>query len=294
MQLRQRGLGCSAPMAWARQRSTPFRRFGANKPWGRGVTKSRSDARARGGNDRKVPLLFLLFVLGWTPRDAVAFVLGTAAVVAIVVNVLFMQLGSHPAPLWMPAKVEKATQSAAKPAQFEPLPRVDTVPAPVTPKLLVPHALRTPKEIITDIQRELARRGYYDGRVDGLYGPRTDGAIRDFEQATGLKPSAQEDRPWPSHPITRPWGLVPHIRPMTNSISQKADGRDSWENLRNLLKRNGPILHQLGKKPRKIKSVQWTHAPQQRASSFDNSVSALLKEQRHVEAERLRGLKVDH
>ena len=160
---------------------------------GRGVPKSRSDARARGGNDRKKSLPFLLFVLGWTPRDAVAFVLGTAAVVAIVVNVLFMQLGSHPAPLLMAAKVEKAKQSAAKPAQVAPLPRVDTVPPPVTPKLLAPHALRTPKEIITDIQRELARRGYYDGRVDGLYGPRTDGAIRDFEQATGLQPSAQPD-----------------------------------------------------------------------------------------------------
>ena len=159
----------------------------------RGVPKSRSHGRARGRNDCKAPLPFLLFVLGWTPRDAVAFALGTVAVVAIVVNVLFMQLGSHPAPLWMPAKVEKATQSAAKPAQVEPLPRVDTVPAPVTPKHLVPHALRTPKEIITDIQRELARRGYYDGRVDGLYGPRTDGAIRDFEQATGLQPSAQPD-----------------------------------------------------------------------------------------------------
>jgi peptidoglycan hydrolase-like protein with peptidoglycan-binding domain len=39
--------------------------------------------------------------------------------------------------------------------------------------------------------RELAHRGYYDGPVDGLYGPRTDGAIRDFERAAGLKPSAQ-------------------------------------------------------------------------------------------------------
>ena len=34
------------------------------------------------------------------------------------------------------------------------------------------------------------RRGYYDGPVDGLYGPRTDTAIRDFERAAGLKPSA--------------------------------------------------------------------------------------------------------
>jgi peptidoglycan hydrolase-like protein with peptidoglycan-binding domain len=48
-----------------------------------------------------------------------------------------------------------------------------------------------PGEIITDIQRELARRGYYDGTVDGLYGPKTDAAIRDFEQAAGLRPSTE-------------------------------------------------------------------------------------------------------
>jgi peptidoglycan hydrolase-like protein with peptidoglycan-binding domain len=48
-----------------------------------------------------------------------------------------------------------------------------------------------PGEIITDIQRELARRGDYDGTVDGLYGPKTDGAIRDFEQAAGFKPSTE-------------------------------------------------------------------------------------------------------
>ena len=40
-------------------------------------------------------------------------------------------------------------------------------------------------------QRELARRGYYDGAVDGFYGPKTDAALRDFEQVAGLKPSAE-------------------------------------------------------------------------------------------------------
>src|SRR5262249_6897516 len=39
--------------------------------------------------------------------------------------------------------------------------------------------------------RELARRGYYDGPVDGIYGPRTDVAIREFEQAAGLKASSE-------------------------------------------------------------------------------------------------------
>jgi peptidoglycan hydrolase-like protein with peptidoglycan-binding domain len=44
---------------------------------------------------------------------------------------------------------------------------------------------------MADIQRELARRGFYDGSIDGTHGPRTDAAIRDFEQAAGLKPNLQ-------------------------------------------------------------------------------------------------------
>jgi peptidoglycan hydrolase-like protein with peptidoglycan-binding domain len=42
-------------------------------------------------------------------------------------------------------------------------------------------------QLISDIQRELNRRGYYDGVVDGVWGARTDAAARDFAQATGVK-----------------------------------------------------------------------------------------------------------
>ena len=45
--------------------------------------------------------------------------------------------------------------------------------------------------VIAEIQRELAKRGFYDGAADGVYGPKTDAAIRDFEQAAGLRPSAE-------------------------------------------------------------------------------------------------------
>jgi peptidoglycan hydrolase-like protein with peptidoglycan-binding domain len=41
--------------------------------------------------------------------------------------------------------------------------------------------------LVADIQRELARRGFYDGAADGVHGPKTDAAIRDFEQTAGLK-----------------------------------------------------------------------------------------------------------
>jgi peptidoglycan hydrolase-like protein with peptidoglycan-binding domain len=44
---------------------------------------------------------------------------------------------------------------------------------------------------MTEIQRELARRGFYDGSIDGVHGSKTDAAIRDFEQAAGMKPSLQ-------------------------------------------------------------------------------------------------------
>ena len=54
-----------------------------------------------------------------------------------------------------------------------------------------PISPRTLGEITMDIQRELARRGFYDGSVNGLYGPKTHAAIRDFEHAVGLKPSIQ-------------------------------------------------------------------------------------------------------
>jgi peptidoglycan hydrolase-like protein with peptidoglycan-binding domain len=46
-------------------------------------------------------------------------------------------------------------------------------------------------ETVAEIQRVLARRGFYDGPADGVYGPKTDVAIREFEQAAGLPPSAE-------------------------------------------------------------------------------------------------------
>jgi hypothetical protein len=65
---------------------------------------------------------------------------------------------------------------------------------------------------------------------------------------------------------------------MTNPISRKADGCDSWENLRNLLNRNEPIRHQLGEKPREINAALGTHAPQQRGFRLGSNVGDGLRE----------------
>ncbi|WP_245431338.1 peptidoglycan-binding domain-containing protein, partial [Rhodoplanes roseus] len=54
-----------------------------------------------------------------------------------------------------------------------------------------PPATRPRPELVTDLQRELLRRGYYDGAVDGVSGSRTEAAIREFEQAQGLAPTGE-------------------------------------------------------------------------------------------------------
>jgi peptidoglycan hydrolase-like protein with peptidoglycan-binding domain len=128
--------------------------------------------------------LSFLTNIGWGPRDAVACAVGVVGAVAILVNALFLQTGPHPAPLFKaPVAASDATNAVA-------VPRVR--PAEAAPgKTELPAVARTSGEIMADIQRELARRGFYDGSIDGVHGPKTDSAIRDFEQAAGLKPSLQ-------------------------------------------------------------------------------------------------------
>jgi peptidoglycan hydrolase-like protein with peptidoglycan-binding domain len=150
----------------------------------------------------------LLPALGLSKRDALAIAACACAIVAILVNTLWMQSGPHPAPMFKPKPVAAKPLTAAE-AEIAtppavPAPRARTVEAtplpPATPaKSAVapaaqpakPATPRLPGEIITDIQRELARRGFFEGAVDGIYGPKTDSAIRDFEHAAGIKASPE-------------------------------------------------------------------------------------------------------
>jgi peptidoglycan hydrolase-like protein with peptidoglycan-binding domain len=124
--------------------------------------------------------------IGWGRRDTVAFAVGVVGSVAILVNALFLQSGPHPAPLFKASlSPGEATNTVAVTV---PRPRpAEPVPAKVEP----PPVPRTPAENMGEIQRELVRRGFYDGSIDGVHGPKTDAAIRDFEQAAGLKQSLQ-------------------------------------------------------------------------------------------------------
>ena len=55
----------------------------------------------------------------------------------------------------------------------------------------IPLTQRTRAEIVSDIQRELERRGFYHGPIDGMLGPNTETAIQDFAEAAGLKVSLE-------------------------------------------------------------------------------------------------------
>jgi peptidoglycan hydrolase-like protein with peptidoglycan-binding domain len=116
------------------------------------------------------------------PREFVGVVMFTAATAAIVVNALYLQHGPHPAPIFATRPLLAASEPVALPRLRAADPQPASEPKPVSE----PSA-RTRVEIVSDIQRALAQRGFYDGAVDGVWGARTDTAARDFLSAAGLK-----------------------------------------------------------------------------------------------------------
>jgi peptidoglycan hydrolase-like protein with peptidoglycan-binding domain len=124
----------------------------------------------------RLPLLLLgafWRLLMRRPLDSIAGAIAGAAAIAILINALFLQSGPHPAPI------------------FANKPPAPVAAAPAARKEARADVARPRSDMVADIQRELARHGFYDGAADGVYGPKTDAAIRDFEQAAGMRPSAE-------------------------------------------------------------------------------------------------------
>jgi hypothetical protein len=68
------------------------------------------------------------------------------------------------------------------------VPGYETVAAPAPPPIAPPQPPKPKYDpaLVSAIQTELARIGLYGGAPDGAYGPRTRGAIADFEKTKGL------------------------------------------------------------------------------------------------------------
>jgi peptidoglycan hydrolase-like protein with peptidoglycan-binding domain len=143
------------------------------------------------------------------PRDAVALLAAAGTTIAIAVNALFLQSGPHPAPLFALRQVLPDRGATAA------LPR----PRPAAQAEV--GAPRTQADLVADIQRSLATRGYYDGAVDGIYGPKTDAAVRDFAQAARLKVGSEPDEALLRSIITSP---IKEIRPAPpSSMTRRRD-----------------------------------------------------------------------
>jgi peptidoglycan hydrolase-like protein with peptidoglycan-binding domain len=107
--------------------------------------------------------------LGRNPIDVIGLALLAIGVLAILANALYRQPGPHPAPIFSVKPRPVATEPAA------PLPRAR------------PPAAKPRADLTIDIQRELIKRGLFEGVADGVTGPKTDAAIRDFETLANIK-----------------------------------------------------------------------------------------------------------
>lgn len=132
------------------------------------------------------------------PREFVGVLFGSTATAIIVFNALYMQTGPHPAPIFAARPALIAATTPSVPA-LAPAPVAAPVNAPLTaapsrmPSAPAP-AISAPTtqplnrvQVVAEIQRELTRRGFYEGTADGIWGARTDAGARDFAQSAGVR-----------------------------------------------------------------------------------------------------------
>jgi peptidoglycan hydrolase-like protein with peptidoglycan-binding domain len=152
----------------------------------------------------------LAAAIGDHPREFVGILMATVAIFAIFINALFLQHGPHPAPIF-------ATRAMVAPVVL-PRPRVaEAAPASIPAPIAAPApVVRNPGQIIADIQRALAGKGFYDGAADGIWGAKTDTAARDFVQAAGLKISVEGDEPLLRAIVTSTVVAQKHAAPARN------------------------------------------------------------------------------
>jgi peptidoglycan hydrolase-like protein with peptidoglycan-binding domain len=117
------------------------------------------------------------------PGDSVGVLVVLAASVSVVVNALCLQSGPHPAPIFNLGSRPVASGEVVGSVVMAPRPRPSDFGGSGTETSVA----RPRVDTIADLQRELERRGFYEGPIDGVDGPKTGVAMRDFAQAAGLK-----------------------------------------------------------------------------------------------------------
>ncbi len=122
----------------------------------------------------------LLGVLLRNPTGVLAAGAVAVAWGAISVNAVFLQDGPHPAP-FLTGETTTASLPEPKPV------RVSTIDPARVPNEQERIAAERRARLTRDLQGELAARNFYNGGLDGRYGPQTEAAILSYEQAAGLQ-----------------------------------------------------------------------------------------------------------
>jgi peptidoglycan hydrolase-like protein with peptidoglycan-binding domain len=115
-------------------------------------------------------------------------------------NALYLQ-HEHPAPLFAAETRVAAVEPkrvipvipAVRPAKgvLEPLPSEVTTGSVKATADVEPGLKPIGNAEVKELQRKLTSMQLFDGAIDGLYGPRTAGAIRRFEEKMGMKPRGE-------------------------------------------------------------------------------------------------------
>lgn len=131
-----------------------------------------------------------------SPMASTGLVLMSGLTLMAATNALFLQDTRHPAPLFVSGSAGAANRTPIEPVIVEPLEIPQRPAQPITPEpaptttgqstASVPEAPEPAEtaignQDIADLQEKLKAMGFFDGTVDGYYGPRTADAIRDFE-----------------------------------------------------------------------------------------------------------------
>lgn len=110
------------------------------------------------------------------PVEVAGLALMTGLGLAILVNALALQSGTHASPFL--AQQRARSQEAA-------VPQPPSAPD-AAERGSADAAVADAVAVLRDVQLALAERGLYDGLADGVLGPKTAAAIRSFQQHNGL------------------------------------------------------------------------------------------------------------
>lgn len=116
------------------------------------------------------------------PRLCAGAALSLVVMTAICVNAIWYQPGKHPAPLFATRTLDinsvGSTERLAKVAT--PAPRVELAAVSAS------AGKEDSGELLREVQTALSVRGYYGGKLDGIYGSRTKAAITAFQKDHSL------------------------------------------------------------------------------------------------------------